>query len=197
MAVTIEDRQHVVFESQHEEVVVSPFDRRLDRLVEDERGTDGGSVAGTDQCQRQRGLQHAFDQRLDLSATGLAPQQPRLDHAGVVEHEQIVRAEQLLDVGEVQVAQRGWRDVQQATCAAIGQRVLRNQLRRQLEVKIGERQLTFGDGLTGHACPLARNARGSLGAGKGNRTLTVLLPEPANAPASPSQFCFRPLAPQA
>ena len=194
-------------------------------------------MAGAHQRQRERRFQHALHQHFDLAAARLAPEQPRLDHARVVEDEQVIAIEQFNDVAEVTVGEAPVRNVQQAARGAIGQRMLRDQSCGQIEIEICEPELAFGNGLTGHkslasgvrdaarrTCTLGGlNWRAAFGrpgggphskcwpryrgAGKGNRTLTVLLPRDFESRASTSSaipansyfkeragFCLRPLA---
>jgi hypothetical protein len=82
--------------------------------------------------------QHAFDQRLDRAAGGLFAEQPGLDDTGVVEHQQVAGLQQRGQVAEGAVHRRGATAVEQARGAALGRRVLGDQLGRQGEVEIGD-----------------------------------------------------------
>jgi hypothetical protein len=46
-------------------------------------------------------VEHPLDQRLDLAAAVLHAEEARLQHAGIVEHQQIAGLQQIDDVGEL------------------------------------------------------------------------------------------------
>ena len=128
-ALPFEDREHVVVEPQLEEVVAPAFDNRFDTRIEHKPAAAGWLVAGAYQRQRERRFQHALHQHFDLAAARLAAEKPRLDHARVVEDEQVIAIEQFNDVAEVTVGEAPVGNVQQAARGAIGQRMLRDQSR--------------------------------------------------------------------
>src|SRR6266849_7433847 len=78
---------------------------------------------------------HALDQHLDVSAGLLFPEEPRLDHPGVVEYQQVAGREQLRQFEEAPVGEGG-ADAEQAASRSLRVRILRDQLRRQLVVEI-------------------------------------------------------------
>src|SRR5256885_128020 len=85
----------------------------------------------------------ANEEQLDpASGAGLLPQQPRGDHPGVVEDEEIALAEQLGQVSELPVpgGAGGAREVQEPRSVALGERVLGDLLRREREVEILDAQ---------------------------------------------------------
>ena len=137
-------------EPQQEELAAPAFDGGA-RFVEQEHRAGLRLVAGADHRERERRLDDALDQRLDAAAGRLASEQPRLQHARVVEHQQVAGHEQALDVGEREVARRVARDVQQPARRALGQRVLRDQVRRQVEIEVVEGEVLCRlHGFTGH-----------------------------------------------
>ena len=142
--------EHVAIEAQQEEVLAAPFDRRPHVVAKLKRSARRGPMAGPNQRQREIRLQYTLDQRLDPAAAGLVTEQACLDDAGVVEHEQVARSEQPLDVCKDEIAQAVGRDMQQPARTALGQRLLRNQLVGEFVVEVVERQLAVDDGLTGH-----------------------------------------------
>ena len=107
--------------------------------------------------------QHALEQQLDRAAGGLDRVQARLDHPGVVEHDEIAGGQQPGQVGEREVGERAAGDVQQAAGRARRRGRLRDQLRRQYKVEVGNRVATHGHrpavsaagGRAGAAGPLA------------------------------------------
>ena len=74
--------------------------------------------------------QHSLKQQFDPAARGLARMEPRLDHARVVQHQQVARRDQPWEVGEREVGERVRADVQQATAGALRRGRLRDQLAR-------------------------------------------------------------------
>ncbi len=146
----LHDGADVRVEPQQEELAAPAFHGGA-RVVEQEHRAGLRLVAGADHRERERRLDDALDQRLDAPAGRLASEQPRLQHARVVEHEQVAGHEQALDVGEREVAQRVARDVQQPARRPFGQRVLRDQVRRQVEVEVVEGEVLCRlHGFTGH-----------------------------------------------
>ena len=105
---------------------------RARRLARAQVGPDGVRHVG------RRG-QHALDQRLHRAAAGLAPVQASLDHARVVEHQQVARLQQRGQVAEDAARWRGLGTVEQARGAALGGRVLGDQVFGEFEVEVGRR----------------------------------------------------------
>ena len=95
-------------------------------------------MAGADEGQRLEFTRHPLHQQLHLAATLLLTEQPCLDHARVVHHQEIVGAQQGGQIGKFAVVQRAGRlDVQQPAAAAHRGRKLGNQVGRKVEVEIG------------------------------------------------------------
>ena len=82
---------------------------------------------------------HAFDQDLDRAATFLVPEQSRRQHAGIVEDEQVARAQQRRQIGEATILEvsRDRVDDQQPARRTRSQRDLCDQLMRQIKMEIG------------------------------------------------------------
>ena len=108
------------------------------RVAERQRRARLRRLAGPDVRPGLAGRQHALDQHLDATARGLGAEQARLDHAGVVEHEQVARVQQAGQLAEDAVDERVGRAIEQARTAAFGRRMLRDQVVRQLEVEVAE-----------------------------------------------------------
>ena len=113
--------------------------RRLDTAREAHALPALRRLAGAQVHQHLVTGQHALDQRLDLPAGGLDAEQPRLDHAGVVEDQQVAGVQQRRQVAEHPIDRRRAGTVEQPRPAAFGRRMLRNQLGRQVEIEVGKR----------------------------------------------------------
>jgi hypothetical protein len=81
-----------------------------------------------------------LDQHLDAPAAVLDAMQAGVQHARVVEHQQVALAQQGGQVGEAPVLQTAGVGHQQAAGRALRQRELGDQFRRQVVVEIGEGQ---------------------------------------------------------
>ena len=79
---------------------------------------------------------HTLNQHLDLAAAGLASEKTSVQHAGIVHHQQIAGLQQVGQVTKMAVIQAVVGHLQQTTGCPIGQRNLRDQVRRQVKVKI-------------------------------------------------------------
>ncbi len=66
-----------------------------------------GDLLGAHLRARLLRAEQAFDQDLHAPAAGLVAEQPRRDHPGVVEHQQVAGLQQLGQVADQQVLQRG------------------------------------------------------------------------------------------
>ncbi len=79
-----------------------------------------------------------FEQDFDAPARRLAAHDAGRQHAGVVEHEQIACAQELRQLGECAIRKRAARAVEheQPARAPLGERYLRDELGRQVEMKI-------------------------------------------------------------
>ena len=107
--------------------------------------------------------QHTFNQQLQLAAGGFFAKQAGVDDLGVVEHQQITGAQQLGQIVKNAVYRRGTGAVQQTRAAALGCRVLGNQVLRQNEIEIAE-----GEGAASTWVGGRRGGRGSSGGGQGH-----------------------------
>ena len=83
-----------------------PVTTRRHARREDELAAGPGRLARPHVGERRVGAQHALDEHLHLAAGVLAAAQPRLDHARVVEDEEVARIEERRQVAEGEVAQR-------------------------------------------------------------------------------------------
>ena len=90
---------------------------------------------------RDRGVAtgNALDKNLNFSPGCLAPPQARRNHPGVVENQQVIGADEIGKLGKLVMtdAAIGTFQAQQATGAALRQRMLGYQLRRQDIAEIG------------------------------------------------------------
>ncbi len=84
--------------------------------------------------------EHALNQQLQLATGGFFAKQTCLDDLGVVEHQQIARIQQQRQITKDAVHRLGGGAIQQPRAAALGRRVLGNQLRGQGEIEIAERE---------------------------------------------------------
>ena len=82
--------------------------------------------------------QHPFDQQLQLATRSLLAKDARLDHLGVVEHQQIAWVQQLGQFVKDPVHHGGRGAVQQARATALGGRVLGDQCGGEVEIEIAE-----------------------------------------------------------
>ena len=120
------------------------------QVIELFRASEHAHVQSTREAQRAAGFRrparvdlrerfvlrkHALDQHFDVSTGLLFPDEPRLDHLGVVEYQQIAGREQPRQFEEAPVCEGG-ADAQQAAARARFARVLRDQLRGQLVVEV-------------------------------------------------------------
>ena len=89
--------------------------------------------------------QGALHQQLQRTARGFFTKQARLDHAGVVEHQQIAPLQQTGQVAKNSIVRRFTPPIQQARRTSLGSRVLGNALGREVEVKVGKGEFAGGD----------------------------------------------------
>jgi hypothetical protein len=82
--------------------------------------------------------QHPLHQQLDLATGGLFAEQARLEHPGVVEHQQVARRQQRREVPKDAVDRQGLCAVEQARGAALCGGLLGDQFGGQGEVEITE-----------------------------------------------------------
>jgi hypothetical protein len=98
----------------------------------------------------------------------------RLDHARVVENQQVSGCEQARQLGEAAVAKLAAANVQQAAAGAFDRRVLGNQFGRQREVEVVDGQ-RHGGSLRSHKRKRlsGEESRSNSGTGRGTRTLAL------------------------
>jgi len=121
-------------------------------------------LAGAHMRQGAPGLGDAFDQDFDLTAAVLAAAQPGLDDAGVVEDQQVARAQQAGQVDELPVVQAaGAVQVQQPAGVAPFGGMLGDQFGGQFVVELGNIE-GVGHGRSG--CRRGRPGRKMSGEGK-------------------------------
>ena len=83
--------------------------------------------------------QHALDQRLDRAAARLRAEQARLDHARVVEDQQVTGTQQRGQFAEHAVDGSGAGAIEQTRTAALGGGLLGDEFGRQSEIEIAQR----------------------------------------------------------
>ena len=95
-------------------------------------------MAGADVGKRVTLVQHSLDQHLQFAAAVLHPEQPGLDHARVVEHQQVAGLEKLRQIAEPTIRQRAARaiEMEQAALAALPSGKLGDQLGGESEIEI-------------------------------------------------------------
>ena len=138
-AVAFQEFQHGGGKVQLEQFVPAAPDLGLEGAVgQDQACARAGRLAGAHMRQGAPGFGDAFDQDLDLSAAVLAAAQPGLDDAGVVEDQQVARAQQTGQVGELTVVQAaGAVQVQQPAGVAPFGGMLGDQFGGQFVVELG------------------------------------------------------------
>ena len=100
--------------------------------------------AGANMRQCGGGTEHALNQQFNFSAAGLFAKQARLHDARLVEHQQVTALEQHAQIGKQQIAHRAPLRHQQPACPTLRRRKLRNERRRQREVKVSKREMGGG-----------------------------------------------------
>ena len=127
-------------EAQPEKLALAPEHRRFDRIGQKQRAAGARWMVGADLRQHFIGPEHAFDHHLDPPAAFLLADEPRLDHARVVEHHHVAGCDQPGDIAELPVGKRARPavEMQQPAAAALAGGMLRDQFLRQLVVEIVE-----------------------------------------------------------
>jgi hypothetical protein len=145
VAVPLEQDQRIVGKAQREERSVgAAASEHLD--LETFAGAQADATARLRRLARAQLREDAvvrldpLDERLDGAAARLGAEQARLDDARVVDDEQVAFAQQPRQVAEDEVARPGAGAVEQARGAPLGGRMLRDQLGRQREVEVAERE---------------------------------------------------------
>lgn len=107
-----------------------------------QHSTGLGRFAGLDVRQRIALVKQTLNQQLDLAAAGFMAQQAGLDDLGVIEHQQVVRAQQAQQVGEPAVMQLAVLvKMQQPAGRALGRRLLGDKVGRKFVIEIGQLQV--------------------------------------------------------
>src|SRR5687767_366761 len=131
---TVEEREDVVtaFEAHPHETFAALENGGLTAAVEHDLRPFPRYVARADLRERLIRTQHALDQELDPPAARLAPGEPRLDDARVVQHDEVFGRDEAGDSGEREVPQSAARAVEMEKPArgAVACRHLRDQLGR-------------------------------------------------------------------
>ena len=163
---------HAGSDAQAEEATVA-FEHRRGRAAGQLDVRAGpGWMAGAKLQPGLVGRDDALQQEFDSTTAGLAAEQARVDDARVVEHKHVAGVEQVRQGGEAEIVEVGTGYVQQATRRPFGDGSQRDEIRRQIEVEVGEVEDSIGhrgnrtaqhaacsmDGAFGAAGDLADNA---------------------------------------
>ena len=149
MTMPLEQRQRIGPEAQPEQAAVRTvaadhldLEALATVVTEPQPTARARRLAGAHvgQCLVRGVGQQPLDQHLDRTAALLVTMKTRLDHARVVEDEQVTRVEQLRQLGEDMVDSGQAPRVEQARRAALRGRMLRDQLGRQIEIEVVELQ---------------------------------------------------------
>ncbi len=138
LAERLEEFEHIGRELQAEQVAVAVDQARAASSGQKHRGPRLERFARARVNQRRARREHPLEQQLDPAAAFLRAANPRRHDAGVVEHQEVVRAQQPRKIAEIEVAPQPARAVERqhpAAAARLGG-PLRNQLGGKLEVKI-------------------------------------------------------------
>jgi hypothetical protein len=104
-AMGIDQAEYIVRKMQRVELAGALPDDHVEGIGEPDmyarRRRLGGAHLGMDGAV----VQHPFDQHLDLAAAFLDAEKARLEHPGIVEHQQVAGREQVDDVGKGAVGQ--------------------------------------------------------------------------------------------
>ena len=141
----------VAIETQQVKLAVATEHGRLARaIIEFDQRAGAARLARAHLHARLMRAEQAFDQDLDATAALLAAIQSRRQDAGIVEHQQIARLQQLRQLAHAPILQQriaaffvAARQHQQAARRTLRQRLLRDQLRGQLEMEIRFVQIRF------------------------------------------------------
>ncbi len=108
LTMRLQQREHVliVLQAKVEQIVGALDHGSLNRVRQLDARTRSWAVAGAHVCEKLALAEDAFDQQLDPSAGLLGTEQPGLDHARVVEDEQIAGRQQVGHVGDHSVDER-------------------------------------------------------------------------------------------
>ena len=147
MPFEVDVERRVRVEAKPNETPIALLHDRTRASIEEEPAARLGRMTGRELHPRFVGRDDPLEQQLD-PASGLAPTvQPRTDHLRVVEHDEITRREQPGQVRESAIGDSRARDVHQAAFGTLRSRCLRDQLRRQVVIEIGQAEAgAFGHG---------------------------------------------------
>ena len=136
VALFVEDVEDGTFKGEFEELSFAALHRH-DGVAEKELRPGLGRLARAKHRDRMGFVGNALNQRFDGPARFLLAQKARLDDARVVGDEQVARAQKLFDVGEGAVLHHVAGDVQKTRSRPVFQRILSDELLRELEIKVG------------------------------------------------------------
>jgi hypothetical protein len=137
-AVGLDQLEHVAFEVQGEEFAGALARGDVEGVGQADAVARLGRLGRAHLGQHGAVVEHALDQHLDLAAGFLLAEEARLQHAGIVHHQQVAGLELVDDVGEMAVGDAVTVELQQARGAAVRQRHLGDALGRQVEIEIGK-----------------------------------------------------------
>ena len=108
-------------------------------MNDDKRRARRGRMARADERQGLARPDDALDEELDPAAARLAPGEARLDHASIVQDQRVAPVHQGGQVRHPEIFNRpAGGQMKQAAGAALGRRVLRDELGRQVVVELGD-----------------------------------------------------------
>src|SRR5690606_640497 len=131
-------------EGEHAKAILLTHDRRFHfraiRIRNDKACTRHQAPRGTQLCQQAIAGQHTFHKQFQPATRRLARKDTRRDDASIIEDQQIFRFQQRRQLVETEVAEAAIvsAKLQQATAAALGQRVAGDLAFGQIEVEILE-----------------------------------------------------------
>ncbi|MNN62139.1 hypothetical protein D3C81_1774200 [compost metagenome] len=137
-AVRFDQLEDIVRELQFVKFTGALADDHVESIGQANTHANRWRLGSTDLCVYIALVNHALDQHLDFAAGFLDAKEARLQHARVIEYQQIARCQQANNIGKVAISHLAGTDLQQARGAAFGQRGLRNQILRQFEIEIGK-----------------------------------------------------------
>ena len=135
----------LLWEPQDPKPFLSPLDFDLHPFGQRQLATGRGRTAETQLRKNPLPRKLTFHQHFDLAARRLATEKPRRDHPGIVEHQQISGSKQIRKVPDTLVLKRpgGAIHHQQATGAAVRQRVFRDSFGRQVVIEVGRLEVPW------------------------------------------------------
>ncbi|CAM2144622.1 hypothetical protein PT2222_160105 [Paraburkholderia tropica] len=138
----LDQREAVVGEVQRVERLDALAHRHVEGVGQTQRGAGRRALARADLRERRARAGQALDEHLDLAAAGLLAEETRLQHLGIVEHQQIAGRDARGQIRDGAVGQPGGLDgivhFQKAARAALGQGDLRDQCFGKIEIEIGK-----------------------------------------------------------